>query len=105
MKFHYYEAHLIVRPTGPAIEQAADKGNVLRLAQAAGFWGAVLSHDESDEEKAGDLILTTREQDIWKLYDRMVRFATMLKEAGHPAVRLKIEQTIFDTKAGDPFPV
>ena len=51
----YFEIHVVVKP--PIMDSIV-------IGKACGFWGAILAHDEGDEEEKGDLILTSRADNI-----------------------------------------
>lgn len=90
----YLECHVVVcNPIDPA--------GALAIAKQHGFWGSRLIHDESNEERAGDVILTTRMMDDTKLRAVIVDVVTALRKAGYNPSRYKIESTTLDSNIND----
>ena len=93
MDFHYVECHVIVRDD-PA-------GDCLPHAKLDGWWGSRLNQDGSNEEQAGDLILTTRRKTQEDGVGAIREIAEKLTDVGYSVVRGKTEIVAFDTKLGD----
>lgn len=90
----YLECHVVVcNPVDPA--------GALELARQHGFWGSRLIHDESNEERAGDVILTTRTTDDTQMRAGIVGVVTALRHAGFTASRYKIEHITLDSNVND----
>ena len=90
---HYVECHVIVAddPDGSALDHAA----------GGGWWGSRLAEDGSDEEKPGDLILTTRRNSPDEAVHAIRVLADDLRRRGFSVTRGKTEVVTFDTKYGD----
>jgi hypothetical protein len=92
-KSHYVECHVIV---------AEDpKGECLPHAKTKGWWGSRLEEDGSEEEKSGDLILTTRRETPEDAVDSIRLLAADLTANGFKVTRGKTEIVTYDTKLGD----
>jgi len=91
--YHYVECHVIVAgdPIGACLPHAKTKG----------WWGSRLEEDGSEEEKAGDLILTTRRKTPEDAIDSIRLLAADLTVNGFKVTRGKTEVVTFDTKLGD----
>jgi hypothetical protein len=102
MLSRYLECHIVVRV--PHDSNGLVDALALKHAMAdRGWWMSVLNVDESNEEKAGDLIFTTRDEssniDIMK--DRMLRALGYLKEFSLNVTRYKVEAAVIDSKQDD----
>lgn len=92
MKTDYYEIHVVVRmPSAPIAD----------LVKKHGFWTSTLEFDESKEEKAGDVIATTRSKTEEAGVTAIRAVVRELREAGQRVTRYKIEHVILDSKHGD----
>lgn len=95
---HYLECHIVVRPDKPE-----DTEFMQPLMKARGWWMSTLTVDESNEEKAGDLIFTTRESDsdIIIIREKMLSALKFLSDNKTQIKRYKIEAAILDSKKSD----
>lgn len=96
MKPYYFEGHVVVRPP-----LGGDPAPTFAAAKEYQFWGSVLVADESEEEKAGDVILTSRGPTREALIKKMQTLAAALRSNGYVVTRGKVEEVTFDTKHGD----
>lgn len=100
----YCEMHIICRPPlhGQARFFREEKEKISILCKQHGWWWAELSHDEGDEEKAGDIILTSRDKTVmactYKIESLYAEFTT--NKLPMP-IRYKIELCIMDSKIKD----
>lgn len=96
MRPYYFEGHVVVRPP-----LGGDPTPTFAAAKEYQFWGSVLVADDGDEEKAGDVILTSRAPTREALIEKMRSLAAALRSNGYAVVRGKVEEVTFDTKHGD----
>lgn len=90
----YYEIHVIVSP--PFKQE-----DCLSLVKPYKWWGAVINQDTGHEEKAGDLILTTRAKSQDLSEDAIKTIIAALKDKGFNPTRYKIELATLDSKLED----
>lgn len=95
----YFETHIIVGE--PVAESPADEGLIRKMASNHGFWCSVLNQDESNEERAGDMILTTRDQMLEDAKVRISELVYALHSHGVPVRRYKVEHAVLDSKLDD----
>jgi len=93
MNYHYVECHVIVSDD--------PDGRCLPHAKTKGWWGSRLEEDGSEEEKSGDLILTTRRKTPEDAIDSIRLLAADLTANDFRVTRGKTEVVTFDTKLGD----
>ena len=94
----YLECHVVVR--APHLTTDA-KHDIFDLATEFGFWGSKLTHDDSNEERAGDVILTTRGQSEPEIREKLLRLIPTARGCGYNVSRYKIEQTVMDSNIKD----
>jgi ornithine cyclodeaminase/alanine dehydrogenase-like protein (mu-crystallin family) len=94
MKVLYLEAHVIVLGR----DGQALRDRIAQDGRTFGFWSSVLTADESAEEEAGDVILTTRDTDEPALKARMVHLMTHMTDRALIVKRYKIEAATLDSK-------
>lgn len=92
-KHHYVECHVIVADD--------PEGRCLPHAKEGGWWGSRLGEDGSNEEKPGDLILTTRRKTPEDAINAIRVLAADLERRDFRVTRGKTEVVTFDTKLGD----
>lgn len=90
----YFEIHVVVRAEAPP-------ALIAHLVRQSGFWTSTLEFDESKEEKAGDVIATTRSKTEEAGVAAIRKVVGDLREAGQKVTRYKIEHVILDSKHGD----
>lgn len=91
----YFECHVVVKPPYEVL-------TVQEAAKEFRFWMSTIQHDEGDDdEKAGDLIFTTRAQAYSEIELQMIRLCRKLREKGVRVKRYKIEFAVVDSKSGD----
>ncbi len=85
----YYETHIVVKPPFHGEK-------VPTIAKNHGFWTSRIQMDGSDEERAGDLLLTTRDATQVLAEQRICLLVLALKISGHApnVARYKIEHCI-----------
>lgn len=96
----YYECHVTIDPVfDERLEEAG------RLAKSYGFRIASLlmqkRKDDTPERSKYDTFMTAHDKQFGPLMDRARQLAGALILAGFRVHRVKIEDTVFDTKHGD----
>ena len=88
----YFEIHLIVRHAGP---RAAE---FLTIAQRHAGWTSQIASNESLEEIAGDVIVTSRRCDKHDAYQFINSIQEDCAAASFQVIRSKIEHVIHDMR-------
>lgn len=96
----YYECHVTIEPVfDERLEEAG------QLAKFYGFRIASLlmqkRKDDTPERSKYDTFMTAHDKTFGPLMDRARQLAAALMVAGFRVHRVKIEDTVFDTKHGD----
>lgn len=96
----YYECHITIDPVfGEELER------VREIAKGGGFKVAELLMQKRKEDTAErskyDTFMTAHSKRYGDIYDRMKNTAATMVGSGFVVRRMKIEDTLFDTKHGD----
>jgi hypothetical protein len=94
----YLECHIVVRPADPK-----DVEFMQPLLKNIGLWSSIITMDDGGEEKAGDIIFTTRENgdNLDLMRDRMLSVLDFLTNSKAKIKRYKIESAVIDSKQDD----
>jgi hypothetical protein len=90
----YYELHLIV--------SGAEMEHLQPAAVGAGAWCSRLGEDQSNEEKPGDLIVTSRASTQIGAGEKLFFIEIQLRRQGFKVTRRKIEYVILDIRGERP---
>lgn len=92
----YYETHIVVKPP-------FHLERVSTIAKNHGFWTSQITQDGSEEESAGDLLLTTRDASQAIAETRIRDLVVALRYSKHASnvARYKIERCVIDSKVTD----
>jgi hypothetical protein len=94
----YYEAHITVEP----YEQGSTLDDVMKYACKA-FDMKVATFLMFHTDKPADGFVNLRAPTYDEIYSRLRSAVSYLEHAGHKIKRYKIEDTLFDSRAGDKF--